>query len=241
MNFVTTAALIEVLKSYTERVTIETATQKDWRNRDYKYDFVTVAKENNFGIEVLENEIIMFFMTNHYHFEDYSSELQADQENYVERAKAFLKELFESRIRSVEYYKGKTLVSDKYFLLFDDGREDEFIGGTYYSLLRAINPFAKKMMRTKTWQFDKAKGIFTMRHPKKTDPDAAAVIDASEDCYFEIMEANGCYTYGIMEICYDDYYGEYYWTPAANVNPSGIYDTKEKAIKAAWDAIKYRS
>lgn len=241
MYYKTTEALIEVLKPYTERIIVDSSVSKDWRNQEYQSDFVTVARENNFGFEVFENEIIVFLFTDHYHFEDYTSELQEGQDDYVKRAKAFLKELFEVRIRHVEYYKGKKLASEKYILMYDDGREDDCIGSTWYGLERFLNPFAKKTMRSATWQFDKTKGLFTTRQSKKADPEALEMIDVNEDCYIEILEANGVFTYGIMEICYDDYYGMDYWMPAANVVPSGMYDTKEKAIEAAWDAVKFRS
>ena len=33
-----------------------------------------------------------------------------------------------------------------------------------------------------------------------------------------------------MEIDFDDHFGMYYWAPAANLAPTGLYDTKEKAI-----------
>ncbi|MBQ7817597.1 MAG: hypothetical protein IJ388_02210 [Oscillospiraceae bacterium] len=241
MNFDTTAALIEIVKPYTEDILIDSSMKKDYLRRNYQSDFVTVAKENNFGFEVFENEVIVFLFTDHYHFEDYTSELQEGQDDYVKRAKAFLKELFEVRIRHVECYKGKKLASEKYILMHDDGREEDCIGNTWYGLERFLNPFAKKTMRSTTWQFDKSKGLFTTRQPKKVDTEALEMIDISEDCYIEIFEANGVFTYGIMEMCYDDYYGMYYWMPAVNVVPSGMYDTNEKAIKAAWDAIKCRS
>ena len=37
-----------------------------------------------------------------------------------------------------------------------------------------------------------------------------------------------------------DYYGEYYWSNAIAIVGSGIYDTKEKAVKEALEAIKNR-
>ena len=240
MNFETTAALIETLKPYKEDILIDSSSKKDCLGRNYQSDFVTVAKENNFGFEVFENEVIVFLFTDHYHFEDYTSELQEGQDDYVKRAKVFLEKLFECRIRHIECYKGKKLASEKYFLVYDDGREDDCIGNTWYGLERFINPFAKKTQRSTTWQFDRSKGIFTDRMHKNPDPDAIEVIDVSEDCYIEIAETNGVYTYGIVEVDYDDYYGVYYWRPAS-VPPSGMYDTKEKAINDALDAIKFRS
>jgi hypothetical protein len=43
-----------------------------------------------------------------------------------------------------------------------------------------------------------------------------------------------------MEIDFDDYFGMYYWAPAINIIPSGLYDTKENAINSAMEALKCR-
>lgn len=173
LNFEATAVLLEALKPYIGNAAIAITTEnKDWRNRNYKSDFVSVDAENHVGFEVFENEIIVFYFTDHSHFEDYSSELQDGEENYMERAKSFLKELFEYKIRHVEYYKGKTLSSEKYFILYNDGREDECIGNIWFGLSKFINPFGKKTTRSMTWQFDKAKGVFTTRQPETADPHA---------------------------------------------------------------------
>ena len=102
MNFETTSVLLEVLKPYLENTVVDVSTDNaDWRNRNYKSDLVTIDANNHVGFEVLEKEIIAFYFTDHYHFEDYTSELQDGEENYIERAKHFLKELFEYKIRHV--------------------------------------------------------------------------------------------------------------------------------------------
>lgn len=242
MNFEITSVLLEALKPYLENSVVDISTDNtDWRNRNYKSDLVTIDAKNHVGFEVFENEIIAFYFTDHYHFEDYTSELQDGEENYIERAKHFLKELFEYKIRHVEYYKGKTLSSEKYIVMYHDGREDECIGNTWYGLSKFINPFVKKTMHSTTWQFDKSKGVFTTRQPKSVDPNAIEVIDISEDCYIEIFKNHNAYTYDIMEIDFDDYFGMYYWAPAINVLPTGMYDTKEKAIAAARETLECRA
>ena len=91
------AKLVETLKPYTENSNIEISSD---------LNLVMVDSENNVGIEVFDNEIIIYYFTDHYHFEDYSSELEEGDKDYVERAKCFLKELFEEQIRRIEYYKG---------------------------------------------------------------------------------------------------------------------------------------
>lgn len=242
MNFETTSMLLDAIKPYIGNASVEITTEnKDWRNRSYKSDFVSIDAKNRVGFEVFDNEVITFYFTDHYHFEDYSSELQDGEDNYIERAKSFLKELFEYKIRHVEYFKGKTLASEKYFILYNDSRDDECIGNTWFGLSKFINPFGKKTMRSTTWQFDKFKGVFTTRQPKTVDPNAIEVIDVSDDCYIEIFNDHNVYTYGIIEIDFDDYFGMYYWVPAINILPTGMYDTKEKAINAAREAIKCRN
>lgn len=212
LNFETTSVLFEVLKPYIENSVIDISTDNtDWHNRSYKADFVTIDAKNHVGFEVFDNEVIAFYFTDHYHFEDYSSELQDAEDNYIERAKSFLKELFEYKIRHVEYYKGKALYSEKYFIMYHDGREDECIGNTWFGISKFINPFGKKSMHSTTWQFNKSKGVFTTRQPKSVDPNAIEVIDISEDCYIEIFKNHNAYTYDIMEIDFDDYFGMYYW------------------------------
>ena len=114
MNFEITNELINTLKQYTENATITLSTDnKDWKDRDYKSDFVTIDEKNNFGFEVFDNEIIVFYFTYHYHFEDYSSELEDGEDDYIKRAKDFLTDLFENQIKYVEIYRGKKLATEK--------------------------------------------------------------------------------------------------------------------------------
>lgn len=242
MNFETTSMLLDTIKPYIMNAVVDITTEnRDWRNRKYKSDFVCFDAKNNVGFEVFDNEIMAFYFTDHCHFEDYSSELQEGEENYIERAKSFLKDLLEYKIRHVEYYKGKTLSSEKYFILYNDGRGDECIGNAWFGLSKFINPFAKKSIHSTTWQFDKSKGVFTTRQPKTVAPNAVEVIDISDDCYIEIFNNHNVYTYSIMEVDFDDYFGMYYWGPAIGVLPSGMYDTKDRAIDSAMEALKCRA
>ena len=242
MNFETTSTLLKVLKPYIESSIVNISTDnKDWRNRCYKSDFVTIDAKNHVGFEVFDNEVIAFYFTDHYHFEDYSSELQEGEDNYIERAKSFLKELFENKIRHVEFYKGKSLSSEKYFIMYHDGREDECIGNTWFGLSKFINPFGKKTVHSTIWQYDKSKGVFTTRRPKTIDSDAIEVIDISDDCYIEIFNNHNAYSYCIMEIDFDDYFSMYYWAPARNIISSGLYDTKDNAINSAMEALECRA
>lgn len=118
-----------------------------------KSDFVTLIENQDVGFEVFDNEIIVFYFTDHTHFEDYSSDLNEGDPDYVQRAKEFLKQLFTLPIRKYDIFKGKKLSCDKYYFVLSDGTED-FIGGTLYKLCRFLNPFRKKRTEITTWQYD---------------------------------------------------------------------------------------
>jgi len=160
VNFEITSELLETIKPYIENVDITITTEnRDWKGRDYKSDFVTIDEKNNVGFEVFDNEIIVFYFTDHYHFEDYSSELEDGEDDYRKRAKDFLIELFENEIKYIEIYRGKKLATEKYYILYSDNTEER-IGGTWWGLERFLNPFAKTIEKTTVYKFDKAKGCF---------------------------------------------------------------------------------
>lgn len=160
MNFEITNELIDTIKPYMENATLTISTDnKDWKGRDYKSDFVTLDKKNNVGFEVFDNEIIVFYFTDHHHFEDYSSELEDGEDDYIKRAKDFLTELFKNRIKYIEIYRGKKLVTEKYYLIYSDNTEER-LGGTWWGLARFLNPFSKKTERTTIYKFNKLSGCF---------------------------------------------------------------------------------
>ena len=160
MNFEITNELINTLKQYTENATITCSTDnKDWKDRDYKSDFVTIDEKNNFSFEVFDNEIIVFYFTDHYHFEDYSSDLEDGDDNYIKRAKGFIVELLENKIKYIQIYKGKKLATEKYYIVYSDNTEER-IGGTWWGLERFLNPFAKKIEKTTIYKFNKSSGCF---------------------------------------------------------------------------------
>ena len=78
---------------------------------------------------------------------------------------------------------------------------------------------------------------FTTRTPKYIDPDAIETIDISDRCYIIIFKKRNAYTYTVMKSYFDEYYDKYYWAPATDVVWSGRYDTKEKAIQEAKEAL----
>ncbi len=161
MNFKTTSWLIEELKPYIKHETIMIGFEnEDCNKRKIKSDYVTVDKTNDVGFEVLDNEIIAYCFTDHYHFEDYSSELQDGEDDYTKRARDFLIKLFTTKLQHLEIYEGKRLYSEKYYFIYDDSSK-EYIGGTWFGFAKLINPFAKKTVKCSTWFYDKQKGMFT--------------------------------------------------------------------------------
>ena len=240
MNFETTTELLEALEPYISGIQLHiSCDNKDWENRDYKSDCVTIDKKNKVGFEVFQNEIIVFYFTDHYHFEDYAVPVDEGEDDYVKRAKEFLLDLFTYKICHIEYFKGQKMYSEKYYMMYDDGREDEYIGGTIWSIWKSITPFGKKSEKRTVWSFDRAKGCFTSRDTEKPDEEAVEYFDISEDCYVEIFYRNNAYTYNVMAIDYDEYYCRYYWAPARNVVAPGWYDTKERAIEEAKRIMNY--
>lgn len=152
-NYIQTRELLDAISPFYGVDAIVVSTENlDWRGEKYKSDLVTLVEEHNIGFEVLDNEIIIFYFQDHVHFEDYSSELEDGEPNYVVRAKEFLVNLFTREIRIEEYYKKNELVRDSYYFIMPDG--DEYIGGTFYKFLAAV--FSKKSLQKKVrvWKFN---------------------------------------------------------------------------------------
>lgn len=162
MNYETTSLILKELEPYIVNSQIKISSKNEnYFHSKCKSDYIMIDSANNVGFEVFDNEIIVFYFTMHIHFEDYSFEPDDDKDNnYIKRAELFLKELFEYTIQHIEYYKGKKLISEKYFLKYDNANNNECIGNSYYGLFRIINPLKKKTMRLTLWRFDKENGIF---------------------------------------------------------------------------------
>ncbi len=161
MNFEITNELINTIKPYTENVTIKIfGENKDWKHRNYKSDFVTIDENNNVGFEVFENEIIVYFFSEHHHFEDYSSSVDEGEPTFVDRFEEFLNDLFSCVIRCEKQYKGKVLISERYVFVHEDQTEDCPAGVWVHALLIRLIPFLRKRIEYTLWKFDAQKGIF---------------------------------------------------------------------------------
>lgn len=232
MNFQTTQLLLEDLKTYCDLEDIRISTDNtDWSGCPYQSDFVTLIECQDVGFEVFANEIIVFYFTDHVHFEDYSGDLEEGDSDYIQRAREFLKQLFTLPLRKYEIYKGKKLRGDKYYFLLPNG-EEERIGGTWYGLLGLLNPFAKKRTTAETWQYDAEQKRFTSVSPWVYDPAAVNTIAIGSQWHIEIYENNGVYTYQIFHLEFDDYGSRYFWLPH-NEGCGSFFDTEERAAADA--------
>ena len=73
-------------------------------------DKVIIDKENNVWFEVFENEIVLFYFTDHEHFDDYMAPPKDGEPNYIQRATDFLKRLFTLRLKKTETVKGRDML-----------------------------------------------------------------------------------------------------------------------------------
>lgn len=161
MNFEITKEILNSLTPYINADKISISTEsKDWKGKPYESDFVNIDSTNDVGFEVFENEIIVFYFTDHHHF--YAEE----ETTFPTLAKEFLTQLLTTRLRCIETYRGKKLVKDNYYFVYDN-KDTESIGGTFWNLRCFLNPFTKKTQKSTTWIYDKEIGQFTNTENKQ--------------------------------------------------------------------------
>lgn len=161
MNYQTTQELLHTIHPFAEKSNIQISiSNKDYRGKEYKSDYITIDKNNSVGFEVFENEIIVFFFSEHHHFEDYSFTLDDGEPDYIMRAKEFLTNLLTCTIRQEKTFKGKTLTRERYIFVHKDGTEECPAGVWIHSLFICLVPFLPKSVQTQAWKFDSFKGCF---------------------------------------------------------------------------------
>ncbi len=161
MNYETTNELLDAIRSYIKNSNIQIKTfNKDWRGEEYRTDYILIDEENNVGFEVFENEVIVYFFSEHLHIEDYTWTVEDGVPEYIARAKVLLIDLLTCTIRYEKTYKGKTLMEEHYILVYEDGTEECPAGRCVHSLLVRLVPFLSKSVETQEWRFDIAKGGF---------------------------------------------------------------------------------
>lgn len=171
MNYSATQELLAVIEPFVPECAIRVSTKNvDWSGKEYNSDRIIIDDKNGVGVEVFDNEIIVFYFSEHHHFEDYSCELNEEEPNYVERAKTFLLDLFSCKITCQKRYRGNTLISEKYIFTYPDGTEDCPAGTWGHGILIRFIPFLKNRTERQSWHFDRSKGVFLCVHRKNQSP-----------------------------------------------------------------------
>lgn len=233
MYYEITTKLLEGIAPYIASEHTVTKSNKDWKGHPRASDCVTVDEKHNVGFAVFDEEIIVFYFTEHRRFSD----VYKDKERCIKQAKDFLIELLTLPLCHVETYKGKKRVSEKYVIMYFDKGEEIDSGGMRHKFMQRLRSFGRKAVKTTIWQYDKPKGIFTIKPPQKPCSDAIEVISVNDACYIEVFEKNGVFSFCIQKLEYDDYYDTYFWMPMEDRTLS-LFDTKAKAIQAAKEKLR---
>ena len=163
MNFEATKQLLDVVGRFIqiENINVQSDGNRDWRGREYIADYVEIIKEqpNRIGFEVVEEEIVIFFFTDHIHFEDYSSALNNDGPDYVARAIEFLKMLFTLPIERRYTTKGEKITRDASYFILSNGKRESCAGITFSSA-GLKNIFKKSVKHIEIKKFDNQIGDF---------------------------------------------------------------------------------
>lgn len=163
MNFQATDKLIAVTNKYIkcDNYTIKTEGHKDYRGVDYTADYVEILNDtsNSVSFEVTENEIIIFFFSDHVHFSDYGLEVEEDEPDYIDRAVEFFENLFTPPIERKYIIKGNKVVRDKSYFIMSQTEKVSCAGVTLcFSGIRNIFKKKKKIIAVK--KFDTEIGNF---------------------------------------------------------------------------------
>ncbi len=164
MNFQATDKLIAVTNKYIkcDNYTIKTDGHKDYRGIDYTADYIEVISDpnNSVSFEVTENEIIIFFFSDHVHFSDYGLDVEEDEPDYIDRAIEFLEKLFTFSIERKYTVKCDKVVRDESFFILSETKK-ESCAGVFLCFAGIKNLFKKKKKTVETKKFDLATGNFT--------------------------------------------------------------------------------
>lgn len=167
MNYPITEDLLTIIKEFAPHSDIQMeTTQTTLRGNVYKSDYILIDKKNNVGFEVFENGIIVYYFSEHCHFDDESFSLEEDAPDYMVRAKELLKKLLTCTIRCEKTYRGKTLTKEQYILVNEDKSEECPAGVWVHSILIRLVPFLKKHTDMQSWKYDVQTGVFV---EEKTD------------------------------------------------------------------------
>lgn len=164
MNFQTTEKLIAVADKYIkcDNYTIKTEGHKNYRGIDYTADYVEIINDpnNSVSFEVTENEIIIFFFSDHVHFSDYGLDVEKDEPDYIDRAIEFLENLFNFPIERKYTVRGDKVVRDESFFILSETKK-ESCAGVCLCFAGIKNLFKKKGKIVEVKKFDVATENFT--------------------------------------------------------------------------------
>lgn len=164
MNFKVTEKLISITNKFinADNYIIQTERHKDYQGIEYTADYVEIISDthNSVGFEVTEDEIIVFFFTDHAHFNDYGMDLKDNEPDYIERAAEFLEKLFILPIERKYTVKGTTVVREESLFILSQ-TEKESCAGVTFCFSGIKNIFKKKRRVIEVKQFDKELGNFT--------------------------------------------------------------------------------
>ena len=152
MHFNTTEQLLRKIEQYvsTDQIKIQETTAY----LGNAVELVTIMDEPRIGFEVAEDSVIFYFFSDHIHFDDYCTELEYGEPNYLSRAEEFVDNLFTLPIRRRYIRKGTKVVYDQSWFVHSDG-EEESIAGVMLCSPGFKNLFASKEEFMEIWQYDK--------------------------------------------------------------------------------------
>ncbi len=156
-----TREIIKSIQKYLKDGTVSVGVRStEWHDRNHESDKIVIDNDSSVGFEVFEDEIIVYFFSDHYHYEDYSYVLDEDDPTFSERATALIKGLLTSTVSLERTFKGSHLVSERYIFIDSDGKNASPIGAWKHHFFLRINPFVQKRIETKTWRYNKETGKF---------------------------------------------------------------------------------
>ena len=157
MNFATTERIINFTDKFIPKAQyiVQTEDHKNYFGQAYTADYVVINDPfpYHIAIEVVENEIIIFFFGDHIHFEDYTSELENGMPNYLDRAIEFLEKLFCYPIERRRTFKGDKVIRDESLLVESDNAMTSI--GVTYSGAGLKNLFKKSTKTIERFAFDR--------------------------------------------------------------------------------------
>lgn len=161
MNFTATEKLIATTNKYisSDKYSIQTEGHKNYIGMEYTADYVEILQNPDYFIsfEVTKEEIIIFFFSNHIHFNDYG--IEDDNSNYIDSAVEFLDDLFSYPIETHYITKGDRIIRIESFFVKSPTEKESCAGVSIYPT-RIKNVFKRKIKHVETKRFDRETGGF---------------------------------------------------------------------------------